>query len=146
MRTLSTDARKETLVKMITVAGNVGRDAELRSTQSGEKVLGFSVAVEERGGQEKRTLWFDCSVWGKRGEALERHIRKGDKITVAGEFSTREHDGKTYLTVRASEVTLQGGGQSAGSDRTGPGYSQRPTPPTGGGSYGDDALNDDVPY
>ena len=98
-------------MKTITIAGNVGRDAAVRSTQGGDKVTSWSVAVEERQGREKRTIWFDCSLWGKRGEALSQYLTKGSKIAVAGELSTREHDGKTYLTVRADQVTLLGGGQ-----------------------------------
>lgn len=97
-------------MKSITIAGNIGRDAVLRRTQGGDAVLGFSVAVEERSGQEKRTVWFDCSLWGKRAEALEQYLTKGSKVAVSGDLSTREHDGKTYLTVRSDQVTLMGGG------------------------------------
>lgn len=98
-------------MKTITIAGNVGKDAVLRRTNDQTPVLGWSVAVEERTGQDKRTLWFDCTLWGKRGEALAQYITKGTRLAVAGELSTREHDGKTYLTVRADQVTLLGGGE-----------------------------------
>lgn len=98
-------------MKTITIAGNVGKDAVTRRTQAGDAVTGWSVAVEERQGQDKRTIWFDCSLWGKRGEALGQYITKGTRIAVAGELSTRDHDGKTYLTIRADQVTLQGGGE-----------------------------------
>ena len=98
-------------MKTITVAGNIGKDAVVRSTQSGEKVTGWSVAVEERVGQDKRTIWFDCTLWGKRGESLAPYLTKGGKVAVSGELSTREHEGKTYLTVRADQVTLLGGKQ-----------------------------------
>lgn len=98
-------------MKTVVIAGNLGKDATLRRTQGGDPVLGFSVAVEERSGQEKRTLWFDCSLWGKRGEALEQYLTKGTRVAVSGDLSTREHEGRIYLTVRASEVTLMGGGQ-----------------------------------
>lgn len=98
-------------MKTITVAGNVGKDAVVRTTQQGDKVTSWSVAVEERNGQEKRTIWFDCSLWGKRGETLAQYLTKGSKVAVAGELSTREYDGKTYLTVRADQVTLLGGGE-----------------------------------
>ena len=98
-------------MKNITIAGGLGRDATLRRTQGGDAVLSFGVGVEERNGQDKRTLWFDCSLWGKRGEALERYLTKGTKVAVSGDLSTREHEGKTYLTIRADQVTLQGGGQ-----------------------------------
>ena len=99
-------------MKTITIAGNIGKDATLRRTQNGDPVLGWSVAVEERNGQDKRTLWFDCSLWGKRGEALAQYLTKGTRVAVSGDLSTREHDGRTYLTVKAAEVTLMGGGQS----------------------------------
>ena len=57
-------------MKQITIAGKLGKDAELRSTQNGDKLASFSVAVDDGYGQNKRTLWFDCTVFGKRGETL----------------------------------------------------------------------------
>jgi single-strand DNA-binding protein len=96
-------------MKNIVVAGNVGKDAVIRTTQGGDKITGWSVAVEDGFGQNKRTLWFDCSWFGGRGEKLAQYLTKGSKVTVSGDFSTREHDGKTYLQVRVNDVTLQGG-------------------------------------
>lgn len=96
-------------MKAITIAGNIGKDAEVRSTQGGDKVTGWTVAVEDRTGKEKGTLWFDCTLWGKRGESLAQYLTKGSKVCVSGELSKREHDGKTYLTIRAEQVTLMGG-------------------------------------
>ena len=98
-------------MKSINIAGNIGKDAETRQTQGGDSVTSWSVAVEERAGQEKRTVWFDVSLWGKRGEALGQYLTKGSRVAVAGDLSTREHNGKTYLTVKADQVTLLGGGQ-----------------------------------
>ena len=109
-------------MKSITIAGNLGKDAVVRTTPNGDKVAGFGVAVEERNGQDKRTIWFDCSLWGKRGEALANYLTKGTRVCVSGTLSTREHEGKTYLTVSANEVTLMGGGErreeQQGSGRT----------------------------
>lgn len=104
-------------MKSLTIAGNIGKDAVTRTTNAGDKVTSWSVAVEERNGQEKRTLWFDCSLWGKRGETLAQYLTKGSKVSVAGELSTREHEGKTYLTLKADQVTLLGGGESRSNDR-----------------------------
>ena len=98
-------------MKNITIAGNIGKSAETRTTPNGDKVTGWSVAVEERNGQDKRTLWFDCTLWGKRGESLAQYLTKGSKVAVAGDVSTREHDGKTYLTIKVDQVTLLGGGE-----------------------------------
>jgi len=101
-------------MKQIIIAGNIGKDAELRKTQNGDPVAGFTVAVNDR---KKNTTWFDVSLWGKRGEALAPHLTKGSKVCVIGDFGTREHEGKTYLMVNANEVTLMGGGQSEGQQR-----------------------------
>lgn len=99
-------------MKSIVIGGNIGKDAVTRTTQQGDKVTGFPVAVEERTGQEKRTIWFDVSIWGSRGDKLAQYLTKGSRVTIAGDLSTREHDGRTYLTVRADQITLMGGGQS----------------------------------
>ena len=99
-------------MKCITITGNIGKkDAVTRHTQGGESVTGFSVAVEERKGQEKGAIWFDVAIWGKRGEALAQYLTSGAKVSVAGDLSTREHEGKTYLTIRADQVTLCGSGR-----------------------------------
>ena len=76
-------------MKNLTIAGNIGKDAEVRKTQDGTVVTGFSVAVEDRSGREKQTLWFDCSIWGQRGEKLAQYLTKGSKVTVSGDFGTR---------------------------------------------------------
>ena len=96
-------------MKTIMIAGNIGRDAVVRRTQGGDAVTGWTVAVEDR--QAKTTVWFDCSMWGSRGEKLAEYLTKGSKVAVCGDFGTREHDGKTYMTIRVDQVTLMGGGQ-----------------------------------
>lgn len=128
-------------MKSICIAGNIGKDAVTRTTQGGEKVTGFSVAVEERQGQEKRTIWFDVSIWGKRGDALSQYLTKGSRVAVSGDLSTREHDGRTYLTVRADQVTLLGGKTDGGSSGGYGGGNDQPRSgaPAGGRSdYGDE--------
>ena len=114
-------------MKNITIAGRLGKDAQLRRTQAGDPVLGFSVAVDHRAGREKHTMWFECAVWGKRAEALEQYLTKGTYVTVSGDLWTREYEGKTYLQVRANEVTLGGGGENRSS---------------GNGDYGGQSASD----
>lgn len=97
-------------MKAITLAGTVGKDAVIRRTQGGEPVLGFSVAVDDGYGENKTTMWFDIALWGKRGDSLAKYLTKGTKVCVTGEFGQRHHDGKTYFTCRASDITLMGGG------------------------------------
>lgn len=98
-------------MKSITIAGRLGKDATLRRTQDGDPVLGFSVAVDHRAGKEKSTMWFECAVWGKRGESLAQYLTKGTCVAVTGDFWTREYEGKTYLQVRVNDVTMLGGGE-----------------------------------
>ena len=118
-------------MKSITIAGNCTKDAELRTTQSGSKVAGFSVAVNGFENGEKTSTFFDVSIWGKRGEAVMQFAKKGAKICVTGDLGTREYNGKTYLTVNGSDFTPMGGGQQSGD--TGGGYEN--------GGYGGQSSN-----
>lgn len=122
-------------MKTLTIAGNIGKDAEVRVAGQG-KVTGWTVAVDDGWGDNKRTLWIDCNWWGARGEKVAQYIRKGGKITVSGEMSTREHNDKTYITLNVSDVTLQSkseGGYDSG--------------PSGGGSQGGHGpIDDDLPF
>jgi len=126
-------------MKNITIAGGVTKDAELRTAGS-DKVLGFSVAVSEGFGDKKRTLYFDCNLWGKRAETLANMITKGGKVSVSGDLSTREHNGKTYLTVRANDVTLMSGRRD---DQGGQQERQDDGGQYGGGRSGD---GEDLPF
>ena len=98
-------------MKTICIAGTIGKDAVLRRTQAGEPVLGFSVAVDDGYGENKSTMWFDVNLWGKRGQSLEPHLKKGTRVSVAGEFGARQHEAKTYFMCRASDITIMGGGE-----------------------------------
>jgi single-strand DNA-binding protein len=118
-------------MKTISIAGNVGKDAEVRRTQDGTAVASWSVAVEDRTGREKATIWFDVSMWGARGEKLASYITKGTRVAVSGDLGTREYNGKTYLTVRADQVTLLGGGERRDEARRDDAYSPPPNAPAG---------------
>lgn len=96
----------------ITIAGALGRDAELRHTSSGDAVLSFSVADSQ--GRDKPTIWWNCSLFGKRAAALSEYLVKGQQVTVAGTVSEREwsdRDGqkRKSMDVRVNEIALQGG-------------------------------------
>lgn len=127
----------------VTVAGNLGKDAAIRQAGK-DNVCSFGVASESKVKGEKVTTWVDCSIWGKRGEALCQHLLKGSRVTVVGELSTREHNGKTYLSVRVSEIALMGGGKKAGGNEGGSSKS------SGGGyddqDYGPPDGGDDLPF
>lgn len=125
----------------ITIAGNCTKDAELRTTQGGTKVAGFSVAVNGFSNGEKTTNYYDVSMWGKRGENVVQFAKKGAKICVTGELGKREHNGNTYLTVNGSDFTPMGGGSS--NEGGGQGGSQGGYG-SGGGPNSD--LEDSIPF
>ncbi len=94
-----------------TIAGNLGKDAAYKETQNGKPLCSFPVAADVGFGENKRTLWVDVTRWGDGAKGLANILVKGSRVTVSGELSTREHEGKTYLQIRADHVTLQGGSQ-----------------------------------
>lgn len=133
-------------MNVFTAIGRVGRDAVLR--QSGDTpVAGWSLAVDAGYGDRKTTTWVDCSLWGKRAEALAEKIRKGDRLGVSGELSTREHDGKTYVTLKVSEVTLLAGKPAEEGQRGGgPTRPSRSSGPTSTKRQDDAFPDDDIPF
>lgn len=123
-------------MQTITISGNLGKDAELRQTQGGDDVLGFSVGVKQGWGDKASTNWFRCSVWGKRARTLETYLRKGTKVVVQGELTIGSYEGKPQFDVRANEVEFMSKGEGSG-DRQADSRSRGPAP---------DDLDDDVPF
>ena len=85
----------------ITIAGNVGRDPEMRYMPDGKAVTNFSVAVSDGWGDKKKTVWFRVAVWGKRAEVANEYISKGSKILVEGRLKTGG-DGNIATFTRSS--------------------------------------------
>lgn len=132
-------------MQQLTLAGTVGRDAELRRTNNGDAVLNFSLAIDngkDKDGNKRDATWFDCSLWGKRAEALQSYVLKGGKLTVTGRPSAREHNGKVYLGCNVQELTFMGGGNR--DSQQGGGYDQSPQ------GYGDQSggsgFDDEIPF
>ena len=128
-------------MKSIVIAGNCTKDAELRETQGGNKVAGVSIAVNGYANGEKTSTFFDVSMWGKRGEAMMQFAKKGAKLCVSGDLGTREYNGKTYLTVNASDFTPMESGSSR--DNQGGGYD---APPAGNRPPSRDLDGDAIPF
>ena len=94
--------------------GNLGRDAETRFTQSGDPIVSFSVGVKSGFGEKATTTWANCSMFGKRGEAVSPYLKKGTLVGISGELSLREWQDKegqkrVNLDVRVNDLTLLGG-------------------------------------
>jgi single-strand DNA-binding protein len=82
----------------IIVVGNVGRDAEMRYTPSGQAVASFSVATNRQytassGEQVKETIWFRISAWGKQAEVCNQYVKKGMKVLVEGRLTADQSTG-----------------------------------------------------
>lgn len=132
-------------MQTITITGNVGKDPALRSTQSGDQVLGFNVAVKQGYGDRATTNWMRVSVWGKRAETLNRFIRKGTYVTVQGELTIGYYEGKPQFDVRANEVDFVNKDAGQNSDQRSSSRAQEPHP----GAHGGDIMHDDwdqVPF
>lgn len=125
----------------------IGKDAVTRFTQGGKSVTGFSAAFDTGWGDNKKTYWLDVSGWGERYEKLAQYLTKGSQVLIEGDIGTREHDGKTYLTLTLSDLKLIGGKQEGqgggyGGSRGGAPQrqnQQRQVPPT-------DDFSDDIPW
>jgi single-strand DNA-binding protein len=135
-------------MQVLMIAGNVGRDAELRTAGNGDKVLGFSVAVDngkDANGNKRDATWYDCSVWGKRAEGLASHITKGTKLVLTGRPTARAHDGKAYLGINVDQLEFMGGGQER---QQGSGYRENDAPQSGYGAGGRPSqdIEDSIPF
>jgi len=130
----------------ITVAGQLGRDSEVRTTPSGESVLSFSVADSQ--GREKPTIWWACQLWGKRAASLQQYLVKGRYVTVSGNVTMREYtakDGtpKQATEIRVQDVALQGGRKDTIPVKTPDDQTAHVKKPS---SSGFDDMDDDIPF
>lgn len=133
-------------MNIITVAGQLGKDAEIRYLPNGDPVASFSVADSQ--GKDKPTIWWRASIFGKRAESLGPYLTKGQAVTISGSITEREYTDKDgnkrqAQEIRVNDLALQGG------KREGPAPAQRqapaPTPRHAGGSGFDD-LDSEIPF
>lgn len=130
----------------ITVTGRLGRDAELKTVGNGTALLTFSVADDVGFGDKKTTNWWRVSVWGKQAEGrLAEFLKKGAQVAVFGEVSMREHEGKGYLELRATQVNLIGG-KSEGSGGSSQQNYQAPATTHRAPNTEPNELDDDLPF
>lgn len=95
----------------IIIIGNLTKAPELRSTQDGTPVCGFTVAVNRprtRNNPDPGADFFNVNAWRALGENCAKYLEKGRKVAVAGRVSLRtwEKDGKhgASLEVLADDV------------------------------------------
>ena len=87
--------------------GNLSKDVDLRTTQSGKAVATLTIAVNRRfKGQdgEKVTDFFTVVAWNQLGEMCGKYLAKGKKVAVSGELQTRTYDAKDGTKRYVTEV------------------------------------------
>ena len=145
-------------VNKVILVGNLGRDPEIRFTQSGQKIANMSVATSEQwrdkqtGERREKTEWHRVVVFDERlADIVEKYVKKGSKVYLEGSLQTRKWTGNDGIEKYTTEVVLQrfsgvltmldsaGGGGGGGGYGGGGGNNEPPSwdgPDSGGSSGG----------
>jgi single-strand DNA-binding protein len=152
-----------TNINRVVMTGNLTRDPELRSTNSGTSVCGLRIACNTRrkdasGNWVDKPNYFDVTVWGAQGENASKYLSKGRPVAIDGrlewrEFTDKEGNNRQAVEIVADSVQFLGsreGGENGGrftpqSDVPADTGDFAPTP-TGGGGGGGGAADDDIPF
>jgi len=146
-------------VNKVILIGNLGRDPEMRYTQSGDPIANFSLATSEKwtdksGQKQERTEWHRVEVFGKQAQIVRDYCSKGRQIYIEGsikydEWTDKEGNKRNTTKIRVSgfggRVVLIGGRGDGGGG--GGGRGGRPSddgPPSDGDDY--QVSDDDVPF
>lgn len=157
------------MMNQVALIGRLVRDASLKYSQGGLAICEFSLAVNDK--RKKGEEWvdeahfFDVTLFGRRGEALQQYLTKGKQIGVSGKlqqsrWTNQEGQNRSKVSVIALEVTLigskndsdgSGGNAHAGattSATSGSGTGGATTGSTGDGQqgFGEDDFPDGIPF
>ena len=82
------------------VHGRIGKDIELKTSNSGVAVAKFSVAVSEKYNGEEKTTWYNATAFKGTAENIAKFFQKGSEIIIIGnmQFGSYEKDGITRYT------------------------------------------------
>lgn len=111
------------------IIGNLGKDAEVRTLDSGMRVISFSVAHTEKwkkdGEDKEKTIWVNCTIWrgAEASVKIADYLKKGQKVYVEGEPSARgwkNDSGDVFanLEYRVVNVELLGKNDTASSSES----------------------------
>jgi len=103
-----------------TLIGNLGKNPEIRTTQSGKTVASFPLATSEQwqdanGQRREKTTWHNVVVWGGQAEPVAKYLSKGSPVYVEGRIQSRRYEDKDgnerFITeINASNVIFLGKG------------------------------------
>jgi len=149
-------------VNKVILIGNLGRDPEIRYTQSGEPIANFTLATNEvwndkSGQRQERTEWHRVEVFGKTAQVVRDYLTKGRQVYLEGQIRYEEwtdKDGNKRNTTRVrvsgpgSRLVLLGGRGEGGSPSRSGGGGGAAEGTAGGGPEGEDfqASDEDVPF
>lgn len=129
-------------MNVLNATGRIGKDCETRFTSGGDAITAFALAIDSGYGEKKVTTWLNCSMFGKRGEAVAPYLKKGGQVAISGELTNREYQDKEgnkrfSLDLRVNDLTLIGGKPS----------DDKPKPkPTRQPGEDDESGSDDIPF
>ena len=106
------------LKNKVQLIGNLGNVPEVRTTETGKKLVKFSVATNEiyrnaNGEKIKETQWHNLIAWGKVAEIAEKYLLKGTEVAIEGKLINRNYTdkegNKKYVTeIQVNELLLLG--------------------------------------
>lgn len=148
-----------TSINQVTLLGNLGRDAEIRHTQSGDPVATLNLATNEKwtdrtsGEQQERTEWHRIVVFGWQADMIQKvGFRKGDSVFLQGKLVTRKWEDQSGQERYTTEVVVQGFNNIRKNTplprRDGPPVEDHPYAPSGGGGNEPppEDLDDEIPF
>lgn len=97
-------------MNVVAINGRLTKDPEMKSTPSGTSVVTFGIAVNKsfKQGEEwkKKTAFFNCVCWSKRGESFAKNLAKGDAVSLRGELTQRSWDAQDGTKRSAVEINV----------------------------------------
>ena len=143
------------------IVGNLGRDPEMRATQSGTQVANFTVATsraysDASGQRQEETEWHRVVAFGRLAEICGQYLHKGKQVYIEGRIQTRSWEDKEsgqerYSTeIVANEMQMlgragEGGGGGGGGDFAG-GKKEMAQPAGGPAPASAGSEDDDLPF
>ena len=86
--------------------GNITKDAELRYTANDKAYSKFSIANNEGYGDNKKTNFFNCTLWGKSAENLNRFLVKGQKVLITGKVEINDYKDKEGVERKIIDINV----------------------------------------
>lgn len=91
----------------VNFTGNVAREPELKSTQGGTSYTRNAIAVMSGFGENRKTNFFNFTVWGKSAEAFCKYVKKGNRIGIECEAQTNEYTNKDNVKITQIEFRVK---------------------------------------